>query len=98
MLDDAGLALVGSAREAMVNAARHAGEDGPVRLYAEIAPRSVQVFVRDRGPGFELAAVPEDRRGVRDSILGRMKRNGGRAEVRSKPGEGTEVELTMEME
>lgn len=95
-LDERGLAITGAAREAMVNAARYAGEDGPVRMFAEITPKSAQVFVRDRGPGFELGRVPDDRRGVRDSILGRMERNGGRAEVRSEPGEGTEVELTME--
>lgn len=95
-LDERGLAMTGAAREAMVNAVRYAGEDGPVRMFAEITPKSAQVFVRDRGPGFELDRVPDDRRGVRDSILGRMKRNGGRAEVRSEAGEGTEVELTME--
>lgn len=95
-LDDRGMALTGAAREAMVNAVRHAGESGPVRMFAEIGPKSTQVFVRDRGPGFDLEQVPDDRRGVRDSILGRMERNGGRATVRSEAGEGTEVELTME--
>ena len=95
-LDQRGLALTGAAREAMVNAVRYAGEDGPVRMFAEITPKSAQVFVRDRGPGFDLDRVPEDRRGVRDSILGRMERNGGRAEVRSEAGEGTEIELNME--
>jgi signal transduction histidine kinase len=53
------------------------------------------VFVRDRGPGFELASVPADRRGVRESIVGRMERAGGRAEVRSAPDGGTEVGLTI---
>ena len=95
-LDDRGLALTAAAREAMVNAARHAGEDGPIRMFAEIGPKSAQVFVRDRGPGFDLDRVPADRRGVRDSILGRMERNGGHATVRSEAGEGTEIELTME--
>jgi signal transduction histidine kinase len=65
-------------------------------MFAEITPTSTQVFVRDRGPGFDLEKVPEDRRGVRDSIVGRMDRNGGRAELRSEPGGGTEVELIME--
>ena len=95
-LDERGLATVGAAREAMVNAVRYAGDDGPVRMFAEITPKTVQVFVRDRGPGFDLDRVPADRRGVRDSILGRMERNGGRAEVRSESGEGTEIELKME--
>ncbi len=96
-LDERGLAMAGATREALVNAVRYAGEDGPIRMFAEITPKSAQVFVRDRGPGFDLEGVPDDRRGVRDSIIGRMERNGGRAEVRSEAGEGTEVELTMEM-
>ena len=95
-LDERGMATVGAAREAMVNAVRYAGDAGPVRMFAEITPKTVQVFVRDRGPGFDLDRVPADRRGVRDSILGRMERNGGRAEVRSESGEGTEIELKME--
>ena len=95
-LDERTTALVAASREAMTNAVRYAGEAGTVRLYAEITPEETQVFVRDRGDGFDLDSVPADRRGVRDSILGRMKRNGGTAEVRSSPGEGTEIELTME--
>lgn len=95
-LDDDALALVAAAREAMANAARHAGSAGPVRLYAEIDRKRAEVFVHDRGPGFELDSVPDDRRGVRDSILGRMEAHGGSATVRSTPGEGTEVELVLE--
>jgi signal transduction histidine kinase len=55
----------------------------------------VEAFVRDRGPGFDLAEVPEDRLGVRESIIGRMERHGGSARVRSAPGEGTEVRLLL---
>ncbi|MGK2955903.1 MAG: PspC domain-containing protein [Solirubrobacterales bacterium] len=95
-LDGRGTALVAASREAMTNAVRYAGDAGTVRLYAEITPTETQVFVRDRGPGFDLESVPDDRRGVRDSILGRMKLNGGTAEVRSADGEGTEIELRME--
>ncbi|HTU14834.1 MAG TPA: PspC domain-containing protein [Solirubrobacterales bacterium] len=95
-LDERTVALVAASREAMTNAVRYAGDAGTIRLYAEITPEETQVFVRDRGRGFDLDAVPEDRRGVRDSILGRMERNGGAAEVRSGIGEGTEIELTME--
>ncbi|MGK2955966.1 MAG: sensor histidine kinase, partial [Solirubrobacterales bacterium] len=94
-LDGRGTALVAAAREAMTNAVRYAGDAGTVRLYAEITPTETQVFVRDRGPGFDLDSVPDDRRGVRDSILGRMKLNGGTAEVRSADGEGTEIELRI---
>jgi signal transduction histidine kinase len=95
-VDDALGALLQAAREAMVNAAKYGGEDGPVRVFAEVEGRTVFVSVRDRGPGFDPDAVPADRMGVRESIIGRMQRNGGRARVRSEPGEGTEVELTME--
>jgi signal transduction histidine kinase len=97
-LDPRAEAVVASAREALVNAARFAGEAGPVSVYAELANGRVQVFVHDRGPGFNLDAVPGDRRGVRESIIGRMERHGGRATVRSTPGEGTEVELNLERE
>jgi phage shock protein PspC (stress-responsive transcriptional regulator) len=94
-LDARGEALVAAAREALVNAAKFAGS-GPLSLYAEFDPECVRVYVRDRGPGFDTAAVPADRRGVRESIVGRMERHGGRALVHSVPGEGTEVELVME--
>jgi len=78
----------------MVNAAKFGG-GSPVDVYAEVADGEVEVYVRDRGPGFDPAAVPADRRGVRESIVGRMERHGGRATVRSAPGEGTEVELAL---
>ena len=93
-LDDRADALVAAAREAMVNAAKF-GAGSPVAVYAEVSGDGVHVFVRDRGPGFDPAAVPEDRRGVRESIVGRMERHGGRARVASSPGGGTEVELTL---
>lgn len=88
-------ALVGATREALTNAAKFAASER-VDLYAEVDGERAQVFVRDRGVGFDLDAIPADRRGVRDSIVARMTRHGGRAEIHSKPGEGTEVELTME--
>jgi signal transduction histidine kinase/phage shock protein PspC (stress-responsive transcriptional regulator) len=94
-LDERARALVAAAREALVNAAKFAG-DGPVALYAEVAPERIEVFVRDRGPGFDPDAVPADRRGVRESIVGRMERHGGRASVHTALGEGTEVELVLE--
>jgi signal transduction histidine kinase/phage shock protein PspC (stress-responsive transcriptional regulator) len=84
-----------AAREAMVNAAKYGGGE-PVSVYAEVEGSTVWVFVRDRGPGFDLDAVPEDRMGVRGSIIGRMQRNGGHARVRPAPAGGTEVELEME--
>ncbi|MDG4804750.1 ATP-binding protein [Micromonospora sp. WMMD980] len=87
-------ALVAAAREALVNAARHAGVR-TVSLYAEVEPEQVSVFVRDRGKGFDPDTVENHRHGVRGSIIGRMKRHGGRAEIRSEPGEGTEVRLIL---
>jgi signal transduction histidine kinase len=96
-LDRDGEALVAAAREAMLNAAKFAGGDtAPVAVYAEAGDERLQVFVRDRGPGFDPAAVPADRRGVRESILGRMERHGGRATIQASPGGGTEVELVIE--
>jgi signal transduction histidine kinase len=94
-LDAKARALVAAAREALTNAAKFAG-DGPVALYAEVEPERIEVFVRDRGPGFDPSAVPADRRGVRESIVGRMERHGGRAVVHTAPGAGTEVELVLE--
>jgi signal transduction histidine kinase len=93
-LDDRLAAVVQATREALVNAARHAAVT-EVSLYAEIEPERVSVFVRDRGVGFDRATVSDDRHGVAGSIVGRMERHGGTAAVRSTPGAGTEVELTM---
>lgn len=90
-------ALVAAAREAMLNAARHAG--GEISVYVEAAASAVDVFVRDRGPGVDLDALPADRLGVRESIIGRMLRAGGTATVRpGAGGVGTEVHLRIELE
>ncbi|CAM4016179.1 PspC domain-containing protein [Streptomyces albus] len=95
-LDEALGAQLQAAREAMVNAAKYGGEGGAVQVFAEVEGRTVFISVRDRGPGFDPDSVPEDRMGVRESIIGRMRRNGGTARLRTAPGEGTEVELEME--
>jgi len=86
--------LVLAAREAIGNAARHSGA-GTVDVYAEATPTGVEIFVRDRGTGFDPTRVAEDRQGLRSSIIGRMERHGGSASVRSIPGEGTEVRLSL---
>jgi signal transduction histidine kinase len=87
--------LAAAAREAMLNAARHAG--GEVSVYLEGSPDAVDVYVRDRGPGFDPAKVAPGRLGVRESIIGRMRRAGGSATVRpGAGGEGTEVHLRFE--
>jgi phage shock protein PspC (stress-responsive transcriptional regulator) len=95
-LDERTRALVAAAREALANAVRHAGSDAPISLFAEVTEGHIEVFVRDRGQGFDPGAVPADRRGVRESIVGRMARHGGRAAVHSTPGQGTEVELVLD--
>ena len=87
-------ALVAATREALVNAAKHAGVD-TLSLYAEVTPGCVEVFVRDRGCGFDPDTVPSDRYGLSQSVVGRMERHGGKAVVRSTPGSGTEVRLEV---
>jgi signal transduction histidine kinase/phage shock protein PspC (stress-responsive transcriptional regulator) len=93
-LDERSRALVAAAREAMVNAAKFGGGSA-VDVFAEAGEDELQVYVRDRGPGFEPERVAADRRGVRESIVGRMQRHGGRAVITSRAGEGTEVELSL---
>jgi signal transduction histidine kinase len=86
--------LVRATREAMVNAAKHSGAD-KVDVYAEVDDERVEVFVRDRGKGFDVDQVADDRMGVKGSIIHRMARHGGIATVRSEPGDGTEVRLEI---
>jgi signal transduction histidine kinase len=93
-LDDDLSALLAAAREATVNAVKWSGAP-VVSLFAEVEPGEVSVFVRDRGRGFDPEAVPGDRKGLAESVRARMARRGGCATVRSAPGEGTEVSLTM---
>jgi signal transduction histidine kinase len=93
-LDERLGAALQAAREAMVNAAKYS-EAPSVSVYAEVESDEIAVFVRDRGKGFDLDQVPGDRMGVRGSIIGRMERNGGKATVRTAPGEGTEVRLEI---
>jgi signal transduction histidine kinase/phage shock protein PspC (stress-responsive transcriptional regulator) len=91
-LDDGGTALVQALREALLNAVRHGAP--PVSAYVEVGPERVEAYVRDHGPGFDIEDVPSDRLGVRESILGRMSRNGGTAALR-RLEHGTEVSLTL---
>ena len=94
-LDGRSRAVVGAVREAMTNAAKHA-EVRRVSVYAEVAEAEVFALIRDRGRGFDPATSgAPDRRGIADSIEGRVQQQGGLAAVRSTPGEGTEVELRM---
>ncbi|CAM3841565.1 ATP-binding protein [Nocardiopsis rhodophaea] len=93
-IDDNIQAALRAAREAMVNASKYAGADS-ISVFGEVDPDEVLIFVRDRGAGFDLDAIPEDRMGVRGSIVGRMERHGGSARIRTAPGEGTEVQLRV---
>jgi signal transduction histidine kinase len=93
-LDEALRALLDAAREATVNAAKWSGAD-QVSLYAEVEADTVMLYVRDRGCGFDPDAVPADRQGIAQSIRARIARFGGTAVVRSAPGEGAEVQLSM---
>jgi signal transduction histidine kinase len=93
-LDDELRPIVLAAREAMANAAKFSGSD-EISVYSEAGTDEVSVFVRDRGAGFDRAAVPADRRGLSESIEGRLARAGGRASIVTAPGEGTEVELVL---
>lgn len=90
-------ALTAAAGEALTNAAKHAGVDR-ISLFAEVTEDMVEVFVTDQGRGFEPGEVNGDRRGIADSIVGRLTRHGGTAIVNSEVGEGTEVQLTMPRE
>jgi signal transduction histidine kinase len=93
-LDDRLRELLAAAQEATVNSAKWSGAP-TVSLFAEVEAERVSIFVRDRGTGFDPGTVGEDRRGIAESILARVQRHGGTAEVRSSRGEGTEVELAM---
>jgi signal transduction histidine kinase/phage shock protein PspC (stress-responsive transcriptional regulator) len=88
--------VVNATREAVTNSAKHAGT-GRVDVYAEVIGAHLEVFVRDRGAGFDPDDIPADRLGVRHSIIDRMERHGGSARIRSAPAEGTEVRLSLEL-
>ncbi len=87
-------ALLGATREALVNAAKHAGVP-TIDLFAEVEPHQVGIFVRDRGAGFDPADVPADRQGLSKSIHARIERRGGAVVIDSALGRGTEVRITM---
>jgi signal transduction histidine kinase len=93
-LDERGRALVAAATEAMVNAAQHSGA-GRISVYLEVDGETAEAWITDQGKGFDQASVSPDRRGLADSVVGRMTRHGGYASVESRPGEGTEVHLVM---
>ena len=93
-LDEPVTALVLAAREALVNGAKFSGAPS-LSLYAEVDGDEVTVFVRDRGKGFDPDTISSDRRGIAESIRGRVERHGGGAVLRTAAGEGTEWELSL---
>jgi signal transduction histidine kinase len=93
-LDDRLRGLVNACAEAVANAARHSGST-TISVYVEVEEDVVSAFVRDQGSGFDTDVVPPDRRGIAESIIGRMERRGGSAYVHSRPGGGTEVVIQL---
>ena len=93
-VDDHVRAMVAAAGEALTNAARHSGAV-QISVYSEVTEDSADVWVSDLGRGFDSREVAPDRRGIAESIVGRMQSHGGTANVTSEPGEGTEVHLRL---
>jgi signal transduction histidine kinase len=93
-MNDATFAVVQACREAATNAARHSGVDD-ISVYIECEPHELTAFVRDRGKGFDPHHLPDGRRGIADSIRGRIERHGGSVLITSASGEGCEVQITM---
>jgi len=93
-LDEHVRALVSAIGEATLNAARHSGA-AVVSVFVEVEGEAINAYVRDGGTGFDMTAVATDRRGIADSIIGRLERHGGTARVASRPGSGTEVVLHL---
>ena len=93
-MDDTVDALIAATREACVNAAKHSGVT-EMSVFAEASGSTIEVFVRDRGRGFDRADAAPDRRGIAQSIEARLERVGGTVRIDSAPGEGTEVHLSV---
>jgi len=93
-LDERARALVSAVGEATLNAARHSGST-EVSVYVEVEEDAISAYVRDHGTGFDPEAVAADRRGIADSIIGRMERHGGSAVVNSRRGAGTEIVMRL---
>lgn len=96
-LDAPEVALIAATREALTNAAKFAGQS-PISLYLEVGEEKIEAFVRDRGPGFDPERIPADRRGVRESMIGRLQRHRGSVRFDFSSGSGAEVQLTLPRE
>jgi signal transduction histidine kinase len=93
-MDDAVKALVAASGEAITNAAIHSGA-GLISVFAEATDERADVFVSDQGKGFDVDGADPDRKGISESIVGRMERAGGEVVIASEPGEGTEVHMSV---
>ena len=96
-VDDRARALVAASGEALTNAALHSDAEH-ASVYSEATEEAADVWISDLGKGFDAGQVAEDRRGIAESIVGRLAKQGGRAAVTSEPGEGTEVHLHLDWE
>ncbi len=93
-MDDAVRALVAASGEAITNAAKHSGAS-LISVYAEATDGRADVYVSDQGKGFDVSGTDPDRKGISESIVGRLERAGGEASITSQPGEGTEVHMSV---
>lgn len=93
-VDERVKALLEASREAILNAAAHSGADA-VSVYLEVEDNAITAYIRDEGVGFDPNVPASDRRGIAESIRGRMERFGGSASVTSEVGEGSEVQLIL---
>lgn len=89
---EATAALVGSCREALNNAAKHAGTDEAWLTACTDQDGSVLISVVDRGRGFDPEFIASGL-GMSESIVARMAEAGGTSKVDSGSGQGTCVEL-----
>lgn len=96
-VDDHVAPVLKATTEAIANAARHSGAN-KVSVFAEAEDGVLEVFVSDQGKGFDIETVPDDRHGIRSSIVARVERHGGTATIHSSAEEGTEVHLVMPLE
>ena len=97
VLDDEAQALVAASTEAMTNASKHSNTP-KVSVFAECEDGAVDIWISDQGSGFDLEAVADDRKGITESIRGRIERIGGTVEIQSSAEHGTEVHLSMKAE
>jgi signal transduction histidine kinase len=85
--------LVACVGEALRNVEQHAGA-GQAEVTVSGGAGWAVIKITDRGRGFDPAATPPSRRGIRESITGRMLAAGGRAAIASRPGAGTTVTVS----